>query len=53
VLTQGKKDGDTYTAYFPGGQKWVNVYDTSKIIDTTTGGKNVTLTADSASVNVH
>lgn len=53
VLTQGKKDGDQYQAYFPGGSRWVHVYDTSKIIDTTTGGKNVSLTVDSASVNVH
>jgi alpha-glucosidase (family GH31 glycosyl hydrolase) len=53
VLTPGKQDGDQYQAYFPGGQRWVNIYDTSKVIDTTAGGKNVTLTADSASVNVH
>jgi len=53
VLTAGKKDGDQYQAYFPGGKRWVNVYDSSQIIDTTNGGKNVTLTADSASVNVH
>ena len=53
VLTPGKQDGDQYQAYFPGGQRWVNIYDTSKVIVTTAGGKNVTLTADSASVNVH
>lgn len=53
VLTAGKKDGDQYQAYFPGGKRWVHVYDSAQIIDTTNGGKNVTLTADSASVNVH
>ena len=53
VLTAGKKDGDQYQAYFPGGQRWVHVYNPSQIIDTTAGGKNVSLTVDSASVNVH
>jgi alpha-glucosidase (family GH31 glycosyl hydrolase) len=48
VLTQGKKEGDQYQAYFPGGQRWVHVYNTADIIDTTAGGKNVSLTVDSA-----
>jgi len=26
VLTKGLKDGDTYPVYFPGGQRWVNIY---------------------------
>jgi lysosomal alpha-glucosidase len=45
-------DGDKYQAYFPPG-RWVNIYDPSSIIDATKGGINASLTADSASVNIH
>jgi hypothetical protein len=45
-------DKDNYQSYFPSG-RWVNIYDPSKIIDATKGGVNATLTADSASVNIH
>ena len=53
VMQAGLKDGDKYTAYFPPGARWVNVYNTDKIEDTTKGGRNVSLTVDSASLNVH
>lgn len=45
------KNGDQYSSYFPDG-RWVSIYDPSQIIDSK-GGKSVSLTADSASVNIH
>ena len=53
ILQAGLKDGDKYMAYFPPGARWVNVYNTDKIEDTTQGGRNVSLTVDSAALNVH
>lgn len=52
LVQEGKKDGDTYSAYFPPG-RWVNMYNTSDIIDTTAGGRNVSLTVDSAETGLH
>lgn len=52
LVESGKNDGDSYSAYFPAA-KWVNMYNTSDIIDTSAGGRNVTLHVDSAATGLH